>query len=55
MWYKHKTRLSVNDKRFLRANRIEPFECIECERKPKELPPPKLRIEEKPKDEEDGS
>ena len=48
----HKTRLSENDKRWLKKIKVGQYECSECEREVKMLPKAKLRTEEKPPDDE---
>ena len=45
----HKTRVSENDKRFLRSIKVAPFVCAKCEGQPKLLPK-KIRVEEERRD-----
>lgn len=49
-----KFKTSENDRKFLKSLHIAPFECAMCEgQKPqKQLPPPKLRLEEPPEKKE---
>ena len=49
---KHTLHLSQEDKDFLKTNRIADWKCPDCERKL--LPPPKLRVEKSPPEDEGG-
>lgn len=49
----HKSRVTENDRRWLKKIRVEAFYCAECEGMVRMLPKPKkIRLEEKQEDDE---